>query len=121
MRCSLLKAAARGLLVAFLSTLTLCAHVAAQGRIDCSSLQSKILQRAVRYCVLLPPSYEKAGEKKYPVLYFLHGLGQNEQALMLGGGWGLIEDLRRQHTIGDFIILAPEGNGSFFINAANGG
>lgn len=93
---------------------------AAQGRIDCSSIQSKIVQRAVRYCAMLPPSYETDRSRKYPILYFLHGLGQNEQALMLGGGWGLIEDLRQHHTIGDFLIVAVEGRGSFFINSADG-
>lgn len=95
-------------------------HARAQGRIDCSSMPSKILQRPVRYCALLPPSYLSAPKKNYPVLYFLHGLGQNEQALMLGGGWGLIEDLRRHGTIGDFLIVAVEGRGSFFINSADG-
>lgn len=92
----------------------------AQGRIDCSSMQSKILQQAVRYCAMLPPSYETEHARKYPILYFLHGLGQNEQALMMGGGWGLIEDLRQHHTIGDFLIIAVEGRGSFFINSADG-
>lgn len=91
-----------------------------QGRIDCSSYPSKILQRPVRYCVMLPPSYETEPNKKYPVLYFLHGLGQNEQALMLGGGWGLIEDLRQHNKIGDFLIVAPEGRATFFINSADG-
>jgi len=92
----------------------------AQGRIDCSTMQSKILQRPVRYCAMLPPNYDRDHLKKYPVLYFLHGLGQNEQALMLGGGWGLIEDLRQHRTIGDFLIVTPEGRGSFFINSADG-
>jgi len=91
-----------------------------QGRIDCSTLQSKILHRDVRYCVMLPPGYEKETSKKYPVLYFLHGLGEDEQTLMNSGGWGLIEDLRQQKKVGDFLMVAPEGRGSFFINSADG-
>jgi len=94
--------------------------VFAQGRIDCSSFNSHILHRAVRYCVMLPPSYEKGPNKKYPVLYFLHGLGENEQTLVQSGGWGLIEDLQRQQKIGGFLLIAPEGRGSFFINSADG-
>jgi len=92
----------------------------AQGRIDCSSFTSHILHREVRYCVMLPSNYEKEPKKKYPVLYFLHGLGENEQALVRSGGWGLIEDLQRQHRVGDFLLIAPEGAGSFFINSADG-
>jgi S-formylglutathione hydrolase FrmB len=92
----------------------------AEGRIDCGALGSRILGRAVRYCVLLPPSYESDRDKKYPVLYFLHGLGENEQVLVRSGGWGLIDDLRQKHQIGEFLIAAPEGRGSFFINSADG-
>jgi S-formylglutathione hydrolase FrmB len=69
---------------------------------------------------MLPASYEKETSKKYPVLYFLHGLGENEQMLMNSGGWGLIEDLRQQNKVGDFLMVAPEGRGGFFINSADG-
>jgi S-formylglutathione hydrolase FrmB len=92
----------------------------AQGRIDCSTFNSRILHRAVRYCVMLPPNYETETQRKYPILYFLHGLGENEQTLLRSGGWGLIEDLRRDHKVGDFLMIAPEGRGSFFINSADG-
>ncbi len=100
--------------------LVLSPSILAQGRIDCASLNSKILHRPVRYCVMLPPSYETEKTESYPVLYFLHGLGENEQTLLRSGGWGLIEDLRQQHKVGDFVLVAPEGRGSFFINSANG-
>jgi S-formylglutathione hydrolase FrmB len=104
------------LLVAMLASAGL---VSAQSRIDCTSIESHMLHRAVRYCVMLPSGYEKE-TRKYPVLYFLHGLGENEQALMRSGGWGLIEDLAREHKVGDFIMVAPEGRGTFFINSADG-
>jgi S-formylglutathione hydrolase FrmB len=91
-----------------------------QGRIDCSAFNSHILHRDVRYCVMLPTNYQTDTGTKYPVLYFLHRLGENEQALLQSGGWGLIEDLRRDHKVGDFLMVAPEGRGSFFINSADG-
>jgi len=97
-----------------------CVSALAQGRVDCAALDSHILQRAVRYCVMVPPSYTENASKKYPALYFLHGLGENEQTLLRSGGWDLIQDLRQQHKIGDFLIVAPEGRGSFFINSADG-
>src|SRR5690242_9518962 len=95
-----------------------------QGRIDCSSLKSSILNQSVHYCVMLPPSYD-AGiatrpPQRYPVLYFLHGLGDNEQTLFKTGGWNLIEDLRQQKQLGDFLVVAPEGKSSFYINSADG-
>lgn len=96
----------------------------AQSRIDCNALDSKILKRSVRYCVYIPSGYE-AGVKahparRYPILYFLHGLGDNEQTLFNSGGWTLLDDLRNQHKIGDFLIVAPEGRRSFYINSADG-
>lgn len=96
----------------------------AQGRIDCNALNSKILHQAVHYCVYLPSGYDgavaKSSASRYPVLYFLHGLGDNEQTLFNSGGWTLLDDLRRQHKIGDFLIVAPEGRRSFYINSADG-
>ena len=98
--------------------------VLAQGRIDCSALHSKILKRAVHYCVQVPGSYDKKDasgqESRYPVLYYLHGLGDNEQSFSRSGGWTLIEDLREHGKIGDFLIVAPEGGASFYINSTDG-
>jgi S-formylglutathione hydrolase FrmB len=92
----------------------------AQSRIDCNALKSRILGETVHFCVLLPPSYDSESAKRYPVLYFLHGLGENEQTLFKTGGWNLIEDLRQQHKIGDFLIVTPEAKASFYINSADG-
>ena len=60
---------------------------------------------------------KSSAQRRYPVLYFLHGLGQNEQTLFSTGGWSVIEDLRRQHKIADFLVVAPEGKRSFYINS----
>lgn len=99
------------------------AAASAQSRIDCSALNSRILKRVVHYCVYLPAGYDAGATehpiKRYPVLYFLHGLGDNEQTLFNGGGWTLFDDLRSQHKMGDFLIVAPEGWRSFYINSAD--
>ncbi len=96
----------------------------ALGRMDCAVFNRRILLQPVHYCVLLPDDYAanvaSHPPKPYPVLYFLHGLGQNEQALFKSGGWDLIEDLRQQGKISQYLIVAPEGKNSFFINSAEG-
>jgi S-formylglutathione hydrolase FrmB len=92
-----------------------------EGRIECSALKSEILKRSVRYCVVLPESYSsQRSPQSFPILYFLHGLGNNEQTLFNSGGWNVIQDLRQQHKIGDFFVVAPEGGRTFFINSADG-
>jgi S-formylglutathione hydrolase FrmB len=72
----------------------------------------------------LPAGYDAGATqhppRRYPVLYFLHGLGDNEQTLFNSGGWTLLDDLRNQHKMGDFLIVAPEGRRSFYINSADG-
>jgi len=94
----------------------------AQSRIDCNALNSRILHEPVHYCVLLPDGYDSPAQKttKYPVLYFLHGLGENEQTLFKSGGWNLVQDLRQQHKIGKFFIVTPQAKASFYVNSANG-
>jgi S-formylglutathione hydrolase FrmB len=114
-------------LVALLAAICNPAH--AQGRIECGMVTSRILREAVRYCAFLPSSYDATAASKnpqakdmlrYPVLYSLHGLGDNEQSLLNTGAWSLIQDLREQHKIGEFLIVTPDGARSFYINSRDG-
>jgi S-formylglutathione hydrolase FrmB len=93
---------------------------AATGRAECNSLPSKILTRAVPYCVLLPPSYDAAKTQRYPVLYFLHGLGDSEAMFIHSGGMNLVDDLWEEHQLGEFVIATPGGGASFYINSYDG-
>ncbi len=96
--------------------------VRAQGQVraECRSVPSKILGHPVRYCAFLPPSYDSNAATKYPVLYYLHGLGGNEQVLLRAGGMNILQDLLDQKKIGEFIIVAPDGGRSFYINSRDG-
>lgn len=108
------------ILLAILSFCVLSPAGLAAGRVECSSLQSKVLGRAVRYCALLPPSYDTEKTRRYAVLYYLHGLGDNEQSLLNLGGWNLVENLRERGTIGEFLVFAPDGGRSFYVNSRDG-
>jgi S-formylglutathione hydrolase FrmB len=92
----------------------------ATGRAECVSLPSKILARAVPYCVLLPPSYDAEKTRRYPILYLLHGLGDNDQFLIHSGGMNLVEDLWEQHALGELLIVTPAAGASFYINSHDG-
>jgi S-formylglutathione hydrolase FrmB len=110
--------------VTVLAVFALSVAAQAQSRIDCNAMNSRILKHSVHYCVYIPASYDAGAAKqppeRYPVLYFLHGLGDNEQTLFNSGGWTLLDDLRRQHKVGEFLIAAPEGGRTFYINSADG-
>jgi S-formylglutathione hydrolase FrmB len=93
---------------------------AATGRVECNSLPSKILAHAVPYCVLLPPSYDANKEQRFPILYFLHGLGDDEQMFVHTGGWNLVEDLWERKQLGEFLIVTPAAGATFYINSHDG-
>jgi len=40
--------------------------------------RSASMKRDVGYCIFLPPSYATRAERRYPVIYHLHGAGGNE-------------------------------------------
>ena len=92
----------------------------AAGRAECRNAPSKILGHPVPYCVLLPPSFDGGKTNRYPILYYFHGLGGDEQTLVSGGGWDLIQDLWDRREIGEFVIAAPAAGRSFYINSRDG-
>ena len=108
------------IVAACLLALVLVPLARAQGRAECATVKSTVLERPVRYCAYLPASFDTDKARRYPVLYYLHGLGDNEQSLLNMGGWDLIEELRRQGKIGEFILLAPNAGHTFFLDSADG-
>src|SRR5262252_2813772 len=96
------------------------ALAAPAARIECKSLPSKILAHPVNYCVVLPPGYDSDQTRKYPVLYFFHGLGDNEQMFVHGGAFNLVQDLWERKQIGEFLIATPEAGATFYINSHSG-
>ena len=93
---------------------------AAPGRVECNSVSSKILARAVPFCVVLPASFDADKSRRYPILYFLHGLGDNEQFLVHSGLWNVVEDMRDRHELKEFLIATPDGGSGFYINSKDG-
>src|ERR1700682_5035496 len=92
----------------------------AAGRVECNSVPSKVLARPVPYCIVLPPSFDTAKARTFPVLYFFHGLGDNEQFFVHSGAWNLVEDMRDKGELKDFLIATPDARSTFYINARDG-
>jgi S-formylglutathione hydrolase FrmB len=89
-------------------------------RIDYSTMQSAALGRELKFAVQLPPSYDKDPKRKFPVLYFLHGMNGHEGEFENRGVGAAINKLRAEGKIGEIIIVAPGGKNSFYLNAKNG-
>ena len=86
---------------------------ASPSRIECNSLPSKILSHPVRYCIVLPASFDAEKTRHFSILYFLHGLGDNEQFFIHSGAWNLAEDMREKGELKDFLIATPDAGASF--------
>ena len=111
---------ARLVFLCFLLLATAPLTLAATGRVECNSVPSKILAHPVPYCIILPPSFDANKSRRFPILYFLHGLGDNEQSFIHTGAWNLTEDLREQGQITEFLIATPHADASFYINSKDG-
>jgi putative tributyrin esterase len=98
-----------------------CSNVfaAAPGSVQCETVPSKILDRPVDYCIDLPADYASSG-RRYPVLYFLHGLFGNDHRWIDRGGKEIFDRLTTDGTIGQFIVVLPNGSETFYINSQDG-
>src|SRR5687767_11340335 len=45
------------------------------------TFDSKTVKEKVSYLVYLPPGYENAKTQRYPVVYWLHGIGGSQQGV----------------------------------------
>lgn len=85
--------------------------VVANARVETVRFQSKVVNTTLPYNVILPTDYDTSKTTRYPVLYLLHGL------------MGHYNDWMARTNIADYaagyriIIVMPEGNDSWYINA----
>jgi putative tributyrin esterase len=83
-------------------------------RVQTIQFESKLVGKTLPYNVLLPIDYNlpAAKEKRYPVVYLLHGLTGHYT------DWLARTRLVDYTTTYDFIIVMPEGNNSWYTDSA---
>lgn len=96
------------------------AQAAPENRLEYGSFQSASLGKELKFAVQFPPSYDRDPKRRYPVLYFLHGMFGNEREFERRGVATAIAKLREEGKIGEFVIVSPAGENSFYLNAKNG-
>lgn len=89
------------------------------GKLERVDYDSKIVGAKRWMQVYTPPGYSK--EKKYPVLYLLHGIGGNEREEWAKGGVAnvILDNLIADKKIEPLILVLPNGNAT--TNTAGGG
>ena len=80
--------------------------------------QSKILHRPMNYAVLLPEEYENSTDS-FPVVYLLHGYGDDESAWYQWGNIQYYVDKYKAETV-PAIYVMPEAFNSYYVNKYNG-
>jgi enterochelin esterase-like enzyme len=84
------------------------------------TFESEFMKTEVGYNVILPPSYETATDKRYPVVYWLHGGGGNESSsLYIAKYWQELYD-SDEHDIGEVILVFPNGYRSSYMDHVDG-
>ena len=96
-------------------------HVAtaAAAEVRYASFPSASLGRDVGYAVQLPPSYA-TGDRRYPVLYVLHGLFESPAFWEERGLPKLLGDLWTSGDVPEMVVVAVDGDNSFFVDGPLG-
>jgi len=84
---------------------------------------SQTLGAAERYSVFLPPSFSKAPVRTYPVIYFLHGLNNDETSWTVdryGNIQNALDQMIASGKIPELIMVHPRGDSSFYCNTRDG-
>ena len=77
---------------------------------------SSLLNQAVNYSIYLPPDYY-VSNRRYPVVYLLHGYGDNETGwVQFGEADRIADDKIKTGELPPMIIVMPNGGATFYIN-----
>ncbi len=106
------------ILFVFLSPV-LSAQMPGMGKVEYKTMPSKILNEDREYSIFLPPGYEQNTDKKYPILYLLHGGGGSHKDWPGRGHVGdVANQLMASNEAAEMIIVCPEA-GKTFMNYFN--
>lgn len=92
-----------------------------QGKVlESLELKSLLLNRTVKYSVYLPPGYETS-ERRYPVLYLLHGYSDNEMGwIQFGKAPETADAAIASGEVAPMIIVMPDAGLSWYLNSFDG-
>lgn len=80
------------------------------------SMNSTVLSQEVKYSIILPEDYYTS-KKNYPVVYLLHGLGDNESSWLEYGQVSQVVDVAvKKKEIIPMIYVMPEGYRNYYVN-----
>ncbi|MDO9373147.1 MAG: alpha/beta hydrolase family protein [Ferruginibacter sp.] len=107
--------------VSFLFLLCCVNFVYPQGRVvESLELNSRVLGKTVKYSIYLPANYN-AAQRRFPVLYLLHGYSDDETGwTQFGEVERITNDAVSKNEATEMIIAMPDAGVSWYINDAAG-
>lgn len=90
---------------------------AAQGTVRTDTVWSQSLGIRKSLRIYLPPSYASSPQKKYPVLFYLHGLGGDERNWTEAGRLHLVMDSMVAAGQAEAIVAMPDGDDGWWTTA----
>jgi S-formylglutathione hydrolase FrmB len=86
----------------------------ARGTVVTDTLWSQALGTRKALVVYLPPSYGRAEQRRFPVVYYLHGLGGNERNWTVAGRLDAVMDSLVARGMHEMIVVMPDGDDSWY-------
>lgn len=110
-RSNIIKVFLAGLLIVFMG-LSMKAEAASPSRMETDTIYSNTLKVKRAYSVYLPKGFDKNPERKYPVLYLLHGMwGNNADWMNSGHVKEIMDRLAASGEACEMIIVSPDAGG----------
>ncbi len=92
------------------------------GRMRFDEAPTKLLKRAVRYAVYLPPGYDDPAQAntRYPVMFFLHGLFEDPERWVARGGAELLDRAIAKKDFPPCILVVASAGFTFYCDTLDG-
>ncbi len=97
--------------------------VPAGGKVEFRRFPSPSLGKDGEYSIFLPPSYHREPGRRYPVVYFLHGMWNDHTSWAVeryGGIPAQLEALMTSGRIPECLLVHPNGENSFYTDYLDG-
>lgn len=83
-------------------------------------LNSSLLNRAVKYSIYLPPDYY-VSNRRYPVVYLLHGYSDNETSwVQFGEADRILDEQIKSGALPPMIVVMPDAGVTWYMNDYQG-
>lgn len=105
----------------FLLSLTLSAFAQPAGKImESLEFKSALMKQPVKFTIYLPPDYDTS-QRRYPVVYLLHGYSDDDTGwLQFGEAPYITDEAIANREIPPMIIVMPDGGVTWYVNDYKG-